>query len=70
MVDRTPRSVTLPAYAWPAVLAAVRAAANRAWRRSRDRPPPPGSTADLDGLRARTLEEAADAIATTYQEGR
>lgn len=62
MIDRTPTSVTLPAYAWKTVREACAAHAKRLRYRSARRQAPEGYT-DVDALRAETLEDAAATLA-------
>lgn len=62
MIDRTPVTVTLPAYIWKPVLRAVRWQRERLEKRSARRPPPEG-TADLDGMLATSYGEAERDIA-------
>ena len=58
--DHTPVAVTLPAYAWGPVLEAIRHYQRRLLRRSSTRPPPAGSTANLDRLQAEVLATVAE----------
>lgn len=60
--DRTPVTVTLPAFAWNPVLEAIQQHRRRLRVRSVKKPAPSGGTADLDGLRATTLVAAEGAI--------
>lgn len=63
MIDRTPLTVTLPAYVWKPVLRAVRWQRERLEKRSVRRPPAEGSEADLDGRLAVSFGVAEAAIA-------
>jgi hypothetical protein len=68
--DHTPVSVTLPAYAWGPIREAVERHQRRLVHRSKRRPAPVGSDADLDGLRAKTLEEALPTLYRASPRGR